>query len=64
MLYVEPAGGAPEIFERDYQYLFFAQQATADHQGDLFADYILGLPETSGRRRRPTRRSTTRSRCP
>jgi branched-chain amino acid transport system substrate-binding protein len=45
MLYVEPAGGAPEIFERDYQYLFFAQQATADHQGDLFVDYILGLPE-------------------
>ncbi|MFL5871108.1 MAG: amino acid ABC transporter substrate-binding protein [Solirubrobacterales bacterium] len=45
MLYVEPAGGAPEIFERDYQYLFFAQQATADHQGDLFVDYILNLPE-------------------
>jgi branched-chain amino acid transport system substrate-binding protein len=45
MLYVEPAGGAPEIFERDYQFLFFAQQATADHQGDLFVDYLLGLPE-------------------
>ena len=45
MLYVEPAGGAPEIFERNFQYLFFAQQATADHQGDLFVDYILGLPE-------------------
>jgi branched-chain amino acid transport system substrate-binding protein len=45
MLYVEPAGGAPEIFERNFQFLFFAQQATADHQGDLFVDYILGLPE-------------------
>jgi branched-chain amino acid transport system substrate-binding protein len=45
MLYVEPAGGAPEIFERNFQYLFFAQQATADHHGDLFVDYILGLPE-------------------
>src|SRR3954454_1213015 len=44
MLYVEPAGGAPEIFTRGFQYLFFAQQATADHQGDLFVDYILGLP--------------------
>jgi branched-chain amino acid transport system substrate-binding protein len=44
MLYVEPAGGAPEIFSRGYKYLFFAQQATADHQGDLFAQYILGLP--------------------
>jgi branched-chain amino acid transport system substrate-binding protein len=45
MLYVEPAGGAPEMFERGFQYLFFSQQATADHQGDLFVDYILGLPE-------------------
>ena len=44
MLYVEPAGGAPEIFDRGYKYLFFAQQATADHQGDLFAKYILSLP--------------------
>ena len=46
MLYIEPAGGAPEIFERDFQYgPFFTQQATADKQGDLFVDYILGLPE-------------------
>ena len=44
MLYVEPAGGAPEIFDRGYNHLFFAQQATADHQGDVFADYILSLP--------------------
>jgi branched-chain amino acid transport system substrate-binding protein len=43
-LYVEPAGGAPEIFSRGYKHLFFAQQATADHQGDVFADYILSLP--------------------
>jgi branched-chain amino acid transport system substrate-binding protein len=46
MLYVEPAGGAPEIFERDFQFgPFFTQQATADHQGDLFADWVLDLPE-------------------
>ena len=46
MLYVEPAGGAPEIFERDFQYgPFFTQQATADHQGDLFAEWVLALPE-------------------
>jgi branched-chain amino acid transport system substrate-binding protein len=46
MLYIEPAGGAPEIFERDFQYgPFFTQQATADHQGDLFVEYVLGLPE-------------------
>jgi branched-chain amino acid transport system substrate-binding protein len=43
-LYVEPAGGAPEIFSRGYKHIFFAQQATADHQGDVFAKYILGLP--------------------
>jgi len=45
MLYVEPAGGAPEMFTRGFQYLFFSQQATADHQGDLFVDHILGLPK-------------------
>ena len=38
-------GGAPEIFERDFQYgPFFTQQATADHQGDLFAEWVLALP--------------------
>jgi branched-chain amino acid transport system substrate-binding protein len=45
MLFVEPAGGSPELFSRDFKYLFFAQQATADHQGDVWADYIAGLPE-------------------
>jgi branched-chain amino acid transport system substrate-binding protein len=45
MLYVEPAGGAPELFDRGFRYLFFAQQATADHQGDLWAQYVSELPE-------------------
>ena len=45
MLYVEPAGGAPEIFDRGYKYLFFAQQATADKQGDVWAEWVLNLPE-------------------
>jgi branched-chain amino acid transport system substrate-binding protein len=44
MLYVEPAGGAPEIFERGYKHLFFAQQATANKQGDVWAEWVLGLP--------------------
>jgi branched-chain amino acid transport system substrate-binding protein len=35
----------PEMFTRGFQYLFFTQQAEAPHQGDLFVDYILGLPE-------------------
>ncbi|HYG92468.1 MAG TPA: amino acid ABC transporter substrate-binding protein [Nocardioides sp.] len=45
MLYIEPAGGSPEIFSRGFQYLFFAQQATADRQGLVFADWVAGLPE-------------------
>lgn len=44
MVYVEPAGGAPDMFSRGFEYLFFAQQATAPHQGDLFAQWVLGLP--------------------
>jgi branched-chain amino acid transport system substrate-binding protein len=44
MLYVEPAGGAPEIFDRGFKYIFFAQQATADHQGDVWAKYVTELP--------------------
>ena len=45
MLYVEPAGGAPELFERDFRFLFFAQQATADKQGEVWANYVAELPE-------------------
>lgn len=44
MVYVEPAGGAPEMFDRGFHYLFFAQQATAPHQADLFAQWVLSLP--------------------
>src|ERR1044071_7708228 len=44
MLYVEPAGGSPDLFSRGYKYLFFAQQATANHQGDVWANYIANLP--------------------
>jgi branched-chain amino acid transport system substrate-binding protein len=45
MLFVEPAGGAPELFDRGFKYLFFAQQATADHQGDVWAKWVTELPE-------------------
>lgn len=45
MLYIEPAGGSPEIFSRGFEYLFYTQQATADKQGDVFAHWIAGLPE-------------------
>jgi branched-chain amino acid transport system substrate-binding protein len=43
-LYVEPAGGSPDLFNRGYKYLFFAQQATANHQGDVWANYVAQLP--------------------
>jgi branched-chain amino acid transport system substrate-binding protein len=45
MLYVEPAGGAPELFDRGFRFLFFAQQATADKQGEVWANYVTELPE-------------------
>lgn len=45
MLYIEPAGGSPEIFSRGFEYLFYTQQATADKQGEVFANWIAGLPE-------------------
>lgn len=45
MVYVEPAGGSPEMFSRGFEYLFFAQQATADRQGLVFADWVASLPE-------------------
>jgi branched-chain amino acid transport system substrate-binding protein len=44
MLYVEPAGGAPKMFTRGFTRLFFAQQATAGHQPDVFVDYLKSLP--------------------
>jgi branched-chain amino acid transport system substrate-binding protein len=44
MLYVEPAGGSPDMFNRGYKYSFFAQQATADKQGLVFADWVKSLP--------------------
>src|SRR5690606_17533111 len=43
--YVEPAGGAPEVFNRGLDNLFFAQPGQASRQADPFALYILSLPE-------------------
>ncbi len=45
MVYVEPAGGNPDIFKRGFKMVFFSQQATAAHQGDTWANYIAALPE-------------------
>jgi branched-chain amino acid transport system substrate-binding protein len=43
-LYVEPAGGSPQMFTRGFKKLFFAQQATAGHQPDVFVNYLKSLP--------------------
>ncbi|MBO0828817.1 MAG: amino acid ABC transporter substrate-binding protein [Streptosporangiales bacterium] len=44
MLYVEPAGGSPEMFSRGFTHLFFAQQATAPHQADQLAAWLCSQP--------------------
>lgn len=44
MLYVEPAGGAPRMFERGFQYLIYAQPATAPKQADVMLDWVRSLP--------------------
>jgi branched-chain amino acid transport system substrate-binding protein len=44
MTYVCPSCGSPAMFNRKFQHVFFAQPAVAAHQGDLFAQYIAGLP--------------------
>jgi branched-chain amino acid transport system substrate-binding protein len=43
-VFVEPAGGAPDVFNRGLDNVFFAQPAAGARQADPFALYILGLP--------------------
>ena len=45
MLFLEPAGAAPEVFERGLEYLFYTAPAVADDHYDYLAEYILNLPE-------------------
>jgi len=45
MLFVEPAGAAPEVFERGLEYLFYAAPAIASDHYDYLAEWILALPE-------------------
>lgn len=42
--YIEPAGGAPEVFDRGLENVFFAQPAISAGQADPISLYILGLP--------------------
>ncbi|CAM3880746.1 amino acid ABC transporter substrate-binding protein [Kibdelosporangium persicum] len=45
MLYVEPAGGAPNMFTRGFKMLFFTQPATAPHHADGITAWVKSLPE-------------------
>lgn len=44
MLFVEPAGAAPEVFEQGFDNLFYAAPAVADDHYDHLADKIESLP--------------------
>lgn len=46
MLFVEPAGAAPEVFEQGFKNLFYAAPAVADDHYNLLADHILAMPES------------------
>ncbi len=42
--FVEPAGGAPKVFEQKLNNLFFVQPAPTIQQGGVFAEYVLSRP--------------------
>jgi branched-chain amino acid transport system substrate-binding protein len=44
--FIEPAGGGPSVFEQKLGNLFFVQPAPTTSGGNVFADYILALPES------------------
>jgi branched-chain amino acid transport system substrate-binding protein len=45
MLFVQPAGAAPEVFEQGFEYLFYAAPAVASDHYDYLAEWILNMPE-------------------
>jgi branched-chain amino acid transport system substrate-binding protein len=45
MLFVEPAGAAPEVFDQGFKNLFYAAPAVADDHYNLLAEHILAMPE-------------------
>jgi branched-chain amino acid transport system substrate-binding protein len=45
MVYVEPSGGAAEIFERGLKRLFFAQAGTTKDVPDRFVAYVESIPQ-------------------
>lgn len=45
MVFICPACAAPDLFERGFHFLFYAKQTTAPDDGNLFAEWLSGLPE-------------------
>jgi branched-chain amino acid transport system substrate-binding protein len=43
--FIEPAGGGPKVFDQHLDNLFFVQPAPVVKGGDVFAKYILSLPQ-------------------
>jgi branched-chain amino acid transport system substrate-binding protein len=43
-LYICPSCASPKMFNRGYKYIFFSQPAVAEHQADLFAQYVASIP--------------------
>jgi ABC-type branched-subunit amino acid transport system substrate-binding protein len=43
-VYICPACGSPDMFNRGFHFIFFAQPATAIHQADLFSEWVTSLP--------------------
>jgi len=43
-VYVCPSCGSPDMFNRGFKNIFFAQPATAVHQADLFGQWVIALP--------------------
>lgn len=45
MVFLEPAGAAPEIFEHGYEFLFYAAPAVADDHYNYMVEWLEGLPD-------------------
>ena len=45
MVYITPAGAAPDVFNRGLEYLFYAANAVATDQYRYLGEYIAALPE-------------------
>jgi branched-chain amino acid transport system substrate-binding protein len=43
-IFVEGTGGAPQVFARNFNDVFFVQPATVEHQADPIVDWVKSLP--------------------